>query len=127
MDRGDFERQISGFNKNDSEILVRAQQTVANFNSDPKAFRDTVADTPSPEHLWNLAICAINANNVNVATALSTVAQSLMPITAEKYHTVTYSFTADRAKNDLENYGHVVDLLDSFLSGEDTYTESQIA
>ena len=114
MDRKNFERQVTGFTDNDPAIIDRAMQTVANYYENPTAFSDSVANTPSPEHLWNLALCAKHYNDANVAMVIRTVAMASINIIDKTLYQIQDPVVADQERDNLANYKHVVSLLDSF-------------
>ena len=115
MDRDDFKLQITSFNNNDQQIPLRALQTAHNFYQDPRAFIDSVADAPTPEHLWNIGQSAIKEDDVNVVIALCAVAQTSMQHVAVAMHAAEDAVAKEQHRDKLENYGHVVDMLDEYL------------
>lgn len=123
MDRGAFEVQAGNFIKNDPTIFDRANQTAQAFNEDRLNFINTLADTATPEHFWNIAMVAVDKRNINLATALALAAQVSMNYLADIMHRSSDAAVINEAKEQLENFGHVIDLIETVISPNDDENE----
>jgi hypothetical protein len=113
MDRKNFEQQVTGFTQDDPTIMDKAMETIADFYANPTRFGESIANTPTPEHLWNLALSAQQYHEPDMLITIRTVALTAKNIFELTRHLIEDPVLAEQMRDNVQNYNHVINLIDS--------------
>lgn len=118
MHEGDFKEQYVGFINNEPEIIDRAVEARKLFHADPNSFFVSLTENLSPTRLCAIAEIALLENDRELAINLMNTAQTARALAKEKLPLISDAARRDEVFDDVENYGHVISLLEPIVNGE---------